>query len=35
MSECPNKSNHVSAFPAYDRELCPYCKIIYIRKIKQ
>ena len=29
---CPNKHNHLSAFPAYDRELCPYCKQVYILK---
>jgi len=34
---CPNKSKHVSAFPAYDRIECPYCKRkdqlpVYIKK---
>jgi len=22
---CPNKANHVSAYPAYDRVPCPFC----------
>ena len=29
---CPNKDNHISAFPAYDRILCPYCHKKYVRK---
>jgi len=31
---CPNKDKHVSAFPAFDRELCPYCRKVYILKVK-
>jgi len=30
---CPKKHLHVSAWPAFDRELCPVCKQVYIRKI--
>ncbi len=30
---CPNKSKHVSAWPAFDRIPCPYCKKTYVRKI--
>jgi len=29
--ECPNKHNHVSAFPAFDRIKCPYCNKVYIQ----
>ncbi len=29
---CPNKSNHVSAWPAYDRIRCPYCNRVYVLK---
>ncbi len=29
---CPNKSKHVSAWPAFDRIPCPYCGKVYIRK---
>ncbi len=29
---CPNKSNHVSGFPAYDRVPCPWCWKAYILK---
>ncbi len=29
---CPNKSNHVSAWSAYDRVICPWCRKVYIRK---
>jgi len=29
---CPNKSQHVSAFPAFDRELCPVCRKTYVLK---
>ena len=28
---CPKRNSHVSAWPAYDRELCPYCQKVYIR----
>jgi len=31
---CPNKRNHVSAFPAYDRELCPICHGTYILNVE-
>jgi len=31
---CPNKHNHVSAWPAFDREKCPYCQQVYVRKVK-
>lgn len=34
MDNCPNKKNHVSAWPAFDRELCPYCRKTYVRKAK-
>lgn len=26
---CPNKANHVSAWPSYDRVRCPYCRSNY------
>ncbi len=29
---CPNKSNHVSADPAYDRIKCPWCGEVYVQK---
>lgn len=29
---CSNKSNHVSAWPAFDRKLCPNCGQVYVRK---
>ena len=32
LSRCPNYNNHVSAFPAFDRVMCPYCKQVYVRK---
>ena len=32
---CPNQYKHVSAFPAFDRELCPLCKRVYIRQLAQ
>ncbi len=33
--ECPNKKNHVSAFPAYDRVKCPFCNKVYVRRSKR
>ena len=33
--KCPNKDKHISAFPAYDREKCPYCKKTYVLKEKE
>ena len=32
---CPNRHNHVSAWPAYDRELCPVCHKTYVLKKKE
>ena len=32
LSRCPNYNNHVSAFPGYQRILCPYCQKTYVRK---
>ncbi len=32
LPECENRHNHVSAFPAFDRVLCPYCSKTYVRK---
>ncbi len=29
---CPNKDKHISAFPAYDRIKCPWCKKTYVLK---
>jgi hypothetical protein len=34
---CPNRHNHISAFPAFDREKCPYCNRpdqlpVYVKK---
>ncbi len=29
---CPNKFNHVSAWPGYGRTKCPYCGKLYIHK---
>jgi DNA-directed RNA polymerase subunit RPC12/RpoP len=29
---CPNRVNHVSAFPANNRIVCPYCGKKYIRR---
>ena len=29
---CPNQFYHISAWPAFDRKLCPYCHKVYIRK---
>lgn len=27
---CPQRSRHVSAWPGYGRELCPFCRKYYI-----
>lgn len=32
LPHCCNRKAHISAFPAFDRERCPYCKVAYIRK---
>ncbi len=32
LDRCPNQSEHVSAWPAFDRKLCPYCGKVYVRK---
>lgn len=29
---CPNLRQHVSAFAAYDRTICPICGQVYIKK---
>jgi len=29
---CPNSHKHVSAFPGYDRIICPECLRVYINK---
>jgi hypothetical protein len=29
---CPNKSKHISAFPAFDRIICPYCRQVFVLK---
>lgn len=29
---CPNKVNHVSAWPGTDRMICPVCLNKYVRK---
>ena len=29
---CPNKSNHISAFAAFDRIICPWCKEVFIER---
>jgi len=31
---CPNKGNHISAFPAFDRIICPYCQQVYIKTLE-
>ena len=28
---CPNRMQHVSAWPAFDRKLCPVCGRVYVR----
>lgn len=33
VENCPNRSRHVSAFAAGDREKCPYCQQVYVRKV--
>lgn len=30
--QCPWKHRHVSAFPAFDREKCPWCHQAFILK---
>lgn len=30
---CPNKSNHISAFPGYGRSPCPLCHEVYVKSI--
>ncbi len=30
--KCPNKKNHVSAFPAFDRIKCPVCGKTFVIK---
>lgn len=35
MKQCPRKDLHVSAWPAYDREKCPWCGQVYIQKIER
>lgn len=32
---CPNRNNHRSAWPGYGRELCPYCREVYVEKPKE
>ncbi len=32
---CPNKGNHVSADPAYDRIKCPWCNTVYVQKPRE
>lgn len=32
---CKNCQNHISAFPAFDREPCPVCGKSFVRKIKR
>jgi hypothetical protein len=34
LINCPNKVNHVSAFPASDRMLCPHGCGTYVRKVE-
>ena len=29
---CPNRHNHISGFPGYGRELCPFCKC-YVKPV--
>jgi len=29
---CPNKIKHDSSEPAFDREKCPYCREVYVKK---
>ena len=30
-NECPNKAQHVSGFPGFDRVNCPICTMVYVR----
>jgi hypothetical protein len=32
LGSCPNKMNHVSGSPAFDREKCPHCDNAYVSK---
>lgn len=27
---CPNRYNHISAFPGFDRVICPECQKVYV-----
>lgn len=30
---CVNRHKHVSGFPGYGRELCPYCRKLYVKTV--